>query len=238
VKTRLRALSVFALCIGMSLGFAGTASAVINPTGAITQAGNRVTVDIQNGDEEVLCTARARQGTADSAFARVQTVPAFSSATLTFELAVAGVYDVSWECFNNQNAYATSGAAIVVANNLPQVSAIGPFEFSTGSANPFASPVPNAQLTQVGNDVTWRVIAGDTEVNCRARVFDGGLNLTETQTYVVPARVAVNLTVVVPYDGEFTTYWTCFTPTATWGNELSPTPITVPGNVTPQFGSS
>ena len=238
MKNTVRAMSVFALCLGLTVGFSGVASAAVQPTGSITQEGNRVYVDVQGGDEDVFCTAKAKQGMADRAFARVQTVEAFTSATLTFELALAGDYAVSWECYNNQNSYNDGSAAITVANDLPQVSAIGPFEFSTGSANPFASPVPTARLTQVGNDVTWRVIAGDTEVNCRARVYDGGGIATETQTYIVPARVAVNLTMVVPTDGDFTTSWNCFTPSNAWGNEPSPAPIVVPGNVTPQFGSS
>ncbi|WP_141217196.1 hypothetical protein [Rhodococcus sp. 14-2470-1b] len=163
---------------------------------------------------------------------------ASATATLTFELALAGDYAVSWECYNNENSYNSGSAAITVVNDLPPVSAIGPFEFSTGFADLFASPVPTARLTQVGSDVTWRAIAGDTDVNCRARVYDGGGIVTETQTYIVPARVAVNLTVVVPTEGDFSTSWACFTASNSWGNEPSPAPIVVPGSITPQFGSS
>lgn len=237
MKTTLRLFFVALMCIAASAVSPAVASAAVDPVGSISQTGNRVTVTVDNGEEDVRCTARARQGSEDRAFAALENVPPFTTATLTFELALAGEYIVSWECFRD-DTYGAGSDTATVAQDLPRVSVFGPFEFSTGSAELFASPEPTARLMQVGRDVTWRVIAGDTDVNCRSRIFAGTALAAQTQTYIVPAHVAVNLTIVIPTDGEFTTDWTCFTATQTWGNEAARVPISVPGNVTPQFGSS
>ncbi|WP_143546873.1 hypothetical protein [Rhodococcus sp. 06-235-1A] len=237
MKTQGRLFSVALMCSAATAMSPAIAVAAVDPIGAIAQSGNRVTVSVGNGEEDVRCAANAKQGSEDRAYSAVETVPVYGTATLTFELALAGEYTVSWECYRDAT-YGAGSATVTIAQDLPRVSVLGPFEFSTGSAEIFASGVPTARLTQVGRDVTWRAIAGDIDVRCRSRVFDGTDLVTQTQTYIVPAHVAVNLTVVVPEDGEYTTDWTCFTPTATWGNEASAVPISVPGNVVPQFGSS
>ncbi|MDZ7912891.1 MAG: hypothetical protein U5O16_13840 [Rhodococcus sp. (in: high G+C Gram-positive bacteria)] len=237
MKTTLRLFSVVLICVAASVASPTVASAAVDPIGSVSQTGNRVTVTVGNGEENVRCAANAKQGFDDRAYAAVENVPPYGAATLTFELAVAGEYAVAWECYRDAT-YAAGTGTVTIAQDLPRVSVFGPFEFSTGSAELFASSVPTARLTQVGPDVTWRAIAGDAEVNCRSRIFEDATLLTQTQTYVVPAHVAVNLTMVVPEDGDYTTDWTCFTETATWGNESSRVPISVPGNVSPQFGSS
>lgn len=237
MKTTVRLFSVALMCLVAAAVGPAVASAAVDPIGVISQDGNRVTVTVGNGEEDVRCAANAKQGSEDRAYSAVENVPTYGTATLTFELAVAGEYTVAWECYRDAT-YGAGSAAITVAQDLPRVSAFGPFEFSTGSAEIFASAVPTARLTQVGRDVTWRAVAGDTDVSCRARVFEAIDLVTQTQTYIVPARGAVNLTLVVPADGDYTTDWTCFTQVATWGNEASAVPISVPGNVAPRFGSS
>ncbi|MGW5288779.1 hypothetical protein [Rhodococcus pyridinivorans] len=203
-----------------------TASAAVDATATATIEANSVTWNVQNGDEQNTCTARAKENGADKAYASRTVVSAGESLRLTLPLPVAGVYQVSWECYG-ANTYSTETIEVTIpATQGPSV-LVGSSVISlpSGSAIP-GEAEPSAALTQEGTEAIWKVRAGSTEVNCRSRVFDGP-EVARTQAYVVPPRVEIELRSDLE-PGDYTTTWVCFTDTESWGNEAAPVAITVP----------